>query len=395
MANIQIVVNSRPTRRGEHTVSFEVSIGSTKKRFTTGLRISAKGLTKDLKVKDIRILNELERKRLDLLDRICALEIRSIGERDLTAAYVVEKILMAPVQKEFFAYADHWLENCKLKGKRNYITSLRKFEEFLGKRYIPFAEITYTRLKQFEDYLSGTRAASLYIGSIRHIFREAMKELNNEFEKCILDDPFQRYIVPKQKPRTTVRALELDQLLALYEYKGQPGGRAQLARDCFILSFCLMGMNAADMYECSYYANNVIKYDRMKTRDRRSDNAHMEVNVHPFIKKLINKHRGTTGRVFNFSRRFATLDNFNRALNRGLKEIGKEIGVPNISFYFARHTFATLSRNLMRFAKSDVDEALNHIGELGLADIYIKKDYSIINDNNFALIDKVFAKYMK
>jgi len=37
-------------------------------------------------------------------------------------------------------------------------------------------------------------------------------------------------------------------------------------------------------------------------------------------------------------------------------------------------------------------EALNHVGSFGIADIYIAKDFSIINDNNFKLIKKVFKK---
>ena len=44
----------------------------------------------------------------------------------------------------------------------------------------------------------------------------------------------------------------------------------------------------------------------------------------------------------------------------------------------------------MRFSKSDVDEALNHVGGMDLADVYIKKDFSIINDNNAKLLEKLF-----
>ena len=64
--------------------------------------------------------------------------------------------------------------------------------------------------------------------------------------------------------------------------------------------------------------------------------------------------------------------------------------MPGLQFYQARHTFATLSRNMMKFSKSDVDEALNHVGSYDIADVYITKDFSIINENNFKLIDKVF-----
>jgi hypothetical protein len=45
----------------------------------------------------------------------------------------------------------------------------------------------------------------------------------------------------------------------------------------------------------------------------------------------------------------------------------------------------------MKFSKSDVDEALNHVGSYGIADVYISKDFTIINENNFKLIDTVFG----
>ena len=45
---------------------------------------------------------------------------------------------------------------------------------------------------------------------------------------------------------------------------------------------------------------------------------------------------------------------------------------------------------MMNFIKSDVDEALNHVGNYAIADVYITKDFSIINENNFKLIEEVF-----
>ena len=45
---------------------------------------------------------------------------------------------------------------------------------------------------------------------------------------------------------------------------------------------------------------------------------------------------------------------------------------------------------MMKFSKSDVDEALNHVGSYGIADVYITKDFNIINENNFKLIEEVF-----
>jgi integrase len=167
--------------------------------------------------------------------------------------------------------------------------------------------------------------------------------------------------------------------------------RAQQARDCAFLSFCLIGMNSVDMYNAYIFKNGYICYNRTKTKERRSDDAYIEVKVQPFIEELARKYRGKK-RVFRFYEMYSSDKDFNRALNIGLKKIGEEVGIDGLSFYQARHTFATLSRNLMRFSKSDVDEALNHVGGMELADVYIAKDFSIINDNNAKLLEKVFKE---
>jgi hypothetical protein len=229
----------------------------------------------------------------------------------------------------------------------------------------------------------------MYLGEIRHLYREAMLEYNTDEETVIKNDPFLRYKAPKQVLKLGVRSLTMLDLLKIYHYKANPGSRVELARDCFILSFCLMGMNSADLYNATKIEKGVIKYERTKTKDRRSDDAYIEVKVHPFIKTLMKKYAGTT-RVFSFYKRYVTAENFNNNINRGLKKLGTAIGIDNLQYYQARHTFATLSRNMMKFSKSDVDEALNHVGNYGIADVYITKDFNIINENNFKLIEEVF-----
>ena len=268
---------------------------------------------------------------------------------------------------------------------------LNTLEVYLGRRRLAFSAITYNTLKGFEEYLRDKpRAQSLYLGQMRHLYREAMRRYNTDYEQVIKNDPFLRYKVPRQVLKKGVRALSLEQLLKVYNFKGEPHSRAQLARDCFILSFCLMGMNSVDMYSCADRKGDTIRYKRAKTKDRRSDEAYIEVVIQPFIKELAKKYKGR-GKVFNFSERYSTASTFNQNLNKGLKDVGEAVGIEGLNFYQARHTFATLSRNLMRFSKSDVDEALNHVGTMDIADVYIAKDFSIINDNNAKLIKEVFG----
>ena len=74
-----------------------------------------------------------------------------------------------------------------------------------------------------------------------------------------------------------------------------------------------------------------------------------------------------------------------------MKEVGKAIGIDDLEFYAARHTFATIARNKLGYDKSTVGEALNHVEkENKITDIYIQKDFSIINKLNKEVIEYVF-----
>jgi integrase len=55
------------------------------------------------------------------------------------------------------------------------------------------------------------------------------------------------------------------------------------------------------------------------------------------------------------------------------------VGIENLNYYSARHSFASLARNECRFSKDDVAAALNHSSST-ITDVYIAKDWKIIDD---------------
>lgn len=389
MATITIEIG-RKGKKKERSVSLLVCQGKTKKRIPTEITVTDSELSANgKKIKSSSKAYAIEKMRRKLQDRLVELSLELLG-KDFDAAYIAERLTAGTGDVDFFWFSGEWLRHTTIKGKKNYVCMLRSLERYLGKKKLPFASITYNMLQGYEEYLAGKpRAQSLYLGLMRHLYREAMRQCNSDYDYSIRNDPFLRYRVPRQVLKKGVRALSQEDLLKIYNFEGRAHSRAQLARDCFILSFCLMGINSADLYNAKVMKNGVLCYNRTKTKDRRSDGAYIEIKVHPFIKKLMWKYRATN-RVFNFYKRYSTAAVFNAALNKGLKEVGSSVGIEKLEFYQARHTFATLSRNLMKFSKSDVDEALNHVGTMDIADVYIKKDFSIINENNFKLIERVF-----
>jgi integrase len=142
------------------------------------------------------------------------------------------------------------------------------------------------------------------------------------------------------------------------------------------------------LYECVSYNKGVLAYDRAKTRDRRNDNAHIEIVVPDIIKPLFRKYKGTT-RVFDFYQKYSNEANFNKHINKGLHFIADELGIPRFDFYSARHTWASIARNKLGIDKYTIHEALNHVSQLDVTDIYIQKDFTNINKANEKVVEYV------
>ena len=290
----------------------------------------------------------------------------------------------------FFDYADKWLAHSDIKGKKNYVCMLNDLARYNnGSRTLPFAYIDFSFLSGYSMSLKDRpRAQSLYLGELRHIYKQACLEYNTETEIVLSPMLFDRFKVPKQR-MVGQRALDVDTIRKIFAYEPKTA-RQMLAQDACMLSVCLMGTNSVDLYNATYYKDGIFAYERTKTKDRRNDRAYIEISVHERIKPLFAKYKGSGKHVFDFSRRYGKHEDFNRAINIGLKEIASELGIDKLQFYQFRHSVATIARNDLHYAKSDIDEMLNHVGDNRIADIYIKKDFSVINEINRKVIAYIF-----
>lgn len=293
----------------------------------------------------------------------------------------------------FFTFADDYLSKTEIKGKKNYVTMLNSLQRYnMGLRTLPFASVTFSFLQGYSLSLKDKpRAQSLYLGALRHIYKQACLMYNDDDNTYLSPTLFDRFKVPRQKPKGQ-RALPVNVLREFFSFPSETG-REELARDCCMLSLCLMGTNSVDLYNARTYRDGKLIYERTKTKDRRSDSARIEIEVHDIVKPLFEKYRSSDGKhVFLFAERYADPQQFNRAINIGLKGIGKRMGVDGLQFYQFRHSVASIARNELHYAKSDIDEMLNHVGGNRIADIYIKRDFSVINEINRRVIEFIFTK---
>lgn len=372
-----------PKKDKTRKVSITLSHKGIRKRIHTNITIKECDLTKQGKIKSDSLKRNIEDTINTLKNRLYEIKT-SLGNKDADIEWIYSQLTGNVKTLDFFEYTRKWVEKSNNKGKGNYSIMLNSLYRFLKSNTLSFSDINYNLLNNYKDYLTGhPRAQSLYLGCMRHIFNEAIREYNMDDNKVITNNPFNSFIIPKSASMTKNRIISDDNLIKLFNFHGTR--RVGMARDCYILSFCLIGMNSIDLYECTSYSNGVLAYDRAKTRDRRTDNAHIEIAVPNIIKPLFDKYKGDL-RVFDFYKKYSNAANFNKHINKGLHIIADILGIPHFDFYSARHTWASIARNRLGIDKYTIHEALNHVSDMSITDIYIQKDYTNINKANEKVI---------
>ncbi|WP_287711042.1 phage integrase SAM-like domain-containing protein [Bacteroides sp.] len=406
---------------GTYNVKIRFTLDRKVKRLSTNLFVTQQDLTKSLKFKeDTPIKREIDRLVLYYREQCLKLQL----DRNHYSLDEIVEFLNGEQEKQqtidFIKFSREWIASATIKGAPNYTTAINALVRFVGKEELDINLITLDFLEQFKAFLIGERDArtkklmqqgkrvtsnrtlSLYLVSIKKLFNEAKRKFNKKDKNLILipNSPFEDFKIPKQEA-TRKRAIPADIIKKVWKlpYKDMKKGykstcRYNLAKDCFILSFCLMGINSADLYNATEMRGNTIIYNRTKTKARRLDGAKMMVDIPKIVQPLIDKYKDSTGkRLFNFYQYYGDEKTFNKAINCGLKEIGAILEVDDLEYYAARHSWATIALNKVGIDKYIVHAALNHIDDaMKVTDIYIERDFVNENKANTKVVKYVFGK---
>ena len=406
---------------GTYNVKIRFTLDRKVKRLSTNLFVTQQDQTKSLKFKeDTPIKREIDRLVLYYREQCLKLQL----DRNHYSLDEIVEFLNGEQEKQqtidFIKFSREWIASATIKGAPNYTTAINALVRFVGKEELDINLITLDFLEQFKAFLIGERDArtkklmqqgkrvtsnrtlSLYLVSIKKLFNEAKRKFNKKDKNLILipNSPFEDFKIPKQEA-TRKRAIPADIIKKVWKlpYKDMKKGykstcRYNLAKDCFILSFCLMGINSADLYNATEMRGNTIIYNRTKTKARRLDGAKMMVDIPKIVQPLIDKYKDSTGkRLFNFYQYYGDEKTFNKAINCGLKEIGAILEVDDLEYYAARHSWATIALNKVGIDKYIVHAALNHIDDaMKVTDIYIERDFVNENKANTKVVKYVFGK---
>ena len=388
---------------GTHLVKIRMTHRRKVVRKQTPIYVTRDQLSRDgRKVKDAAVLAAIDRHLTRLRTAVANIEGAEWMDAERLWQLLTEQ---AATEKGFrldvYEFADRMTEGMERRTRLGYKYTLNALKKFTGRDRLDINEVTFEMLTAWKAWLEarngkGSRSVSYYLEHLKTIHGEARSIYNDDDVGVVRipRQPFRKGLIPPQ-PKTRHRALTVEQMKAVAACEPVTF-RGKMAKDVFLLTFALVGMNTVDLYHLKKgdLEDGVLTYCRAKTDSKRDDKAMMQVRVEPEAARLINRYKGTGGRLLSFATRYYSDGEFNRATNIGLKEVGRLCGIEKLTTYHARHTWATLARNEVGVTLGDVGEALNHSprGSERVTDIYVERDFSRVWDTNRKVLDLVFGK---
>lgn len=304
---------------------------------------------------------------------------------DYVDVNTIRKLIVKNEDKlNFTTYTNRLVDKMRISGKNGnadiYETALRSIQSFTGREVVEFNEITPHFLEDYEYEKTkngvGLNSISVYLRTVRSILNKAIKDDIISYDAY----PFRKYKIKSIK--TEKRNLPVEVIKAIKDFSG--GYHENRARDIFMLSFYLIGINMVDLY---YMKKDNLYAGRLEYK-RRKTGAIVNVKVFPEALEIINRYKADNEYLFTFNSRYANHKAFVKYLNARLKNVARSLGITKpLSSYYARHSWATITISL-GYNKDIVKYALAHSMN-DVTDGYIEYNPVLVDNANKTVIEHI------
>lgn len=215
--------------------------------------------------------------------------------------------------------------------------SLRLFFEFTGGDVF-LSEISTITISEFERWLKRKGVSQTYISMTLSMTRTIVNRAIRMQLVTYSVHPFTYW----KRPADPERELDIsvEDVRAIRD--AQPRLKKQkIARDIFMLSYYLGGINLIDLLEIDFRGVSVLEYTRHKSRNMKLSDKRISFTLQPEAKELISKWMNrNTGRL-DFGYKFS-YKNFLAYVTRSIKSLAKDIDIQDyrkVCYYTARKSF--------------------------------------------------------
>lgn len=273
-------------------------------------------------------------------------------------------------------YLDKVISTKKGKTANTYRSALRRVEAYCAPDKLPVSDMSSGWWRGWIATLDADGLSN----NTRHLYISAIKSVI----KCAEEDgvavnPAYKKVVSKMDTNTAMRNLPVEVLREIRD--AVIDRRAEVYRDAFMLSFYLIGINAADLLALkkSDVVNGRINYKRAKT------GRHYSIKIEPEAQEIIDRYAAPAGdpRLLSFGA--STVASFGVVCSRWLNTVR-----PGLTWYYARYSWANYAIDL-DVPKDIVSECLGHSHGAAVTGVYIRYTHDKIDKANRQVLD-YFAK---
>lgn len=215
--------------------------------------------------------------------------------------------------------------------------SLRLFRDFSGGDMF-LSEISTVTISEFERWLKRKGLSQTYtsmtLSMTRTIINRAIRAQLVTYQL----HPFAYWKRPADEEREI--DISVEELAAIRD--AQPKLKKQrIARDLFMLSYYLCGINLIDLLNIDFRGVSVLEYVRHKSRNTKTSDKRISFTIQPEAKELIKKWTNRNTGKLDFGYKFS-YKNFLQFITRSIKSLAKDLDIPNykkVCYYTARKSF--------------------------------------------------------
>jgi integrase/recombinase XerD len=358
MSTVRIVLN-KTIVNGKRSISIAIRNRYSRAQYNTGFWVKS--------------LGDIDKRQKELIEYKTIKAKQYIFENPHLSAKNVVNYLNGDRNYEstIFEYWKSLINDYEKSGnhgnKSIYQTALNSLKGFT--KDIQFSEVDLTFLEQYRSRLKSTglsiNAMGVYLRTFRAVWNKADKDFNFNIS------PFKHFKIQNEKKQP--RNLNSEEIRSIYNSTGE-------ARDVFMLSFFLCGINLVDLFYNDWRIHKgrfIVKRKKVSRSD-----AFISIKIEPEMK-------------FNFKplKDHTKYRTYLRRINRKLNDLGKELEIEEgLTTYVARYSWANIAHHELGFDKNIIAQCMGHIQSQTIDSYLIGIDYSKRDEINRKVIDAIVER---
>nr|WP_320995281.1 phage integrase SAM-like domain-containing protein [Bacteroides intestinalis] len=341
------ILSAKPTKAGKYPIFIRISVKNDKEYIKTEYQFDdacqwyeGKVVARnDATMINKRLLFELKKYK----DRLQYIDNYEYYSAKQLKAILTQQDKAAPDVRTFNEFMRQRIKEKKEEGKESHAKMLedtmKVFEAAEGD--VPMVLMNHITIEHFDRWMKihghtdGGR--QIRLSQIKARVNEAIKLGLIRCDK----HPFAYTKIPTPEPREL--DIPVEAVRKIISTDVSYSRQLDLAKDIFLLSFYLGGMNFADLIQIDF-SEKEISYVRQKSSEHKKKNRQITISICPEAATILNKYVKNGYIKFDYK---YTVGNLQRYINKCLKLLAKELNIKgSLTYYSARKTFAQFAAEI-------------------------------------------------